>query len=151
MQFWFLRPIKSKCMKDVNCFGIIPLKMTDGHWQVLLIKHIRGNYWAFPKGHGEPGEDSHQSASRELEEETGLSIKKYLSDEAILEHYNFVSRGVQIHKTVTYFIAEVEGELSLQKEEIMDAKWTLLSQVEAEITFPEGKKLCRRVLQLICE
>lgn len=136
-------------MKDVSCYGIIPLKRVDGEWQVLLIKHKKGNYWAFPKGHGEAGENSHQSASRELHEETGLGIVRYLSDQEVTEHYNFVVRGEQIHKTVTYYVAEVSGSLQLQKEEILDAKWVPLVAAEHEISFKEGKNLCRRALQLI--
>lgn len=135
-------------MKDVNCYGIIPLKFEDGQWQVLLIKHIKGNYWAFPKGHGEPGETPHQGAVRELFEETGLAVHRYLSEEPVLERYNFVSRGEQIHKTVTYFIAEVTGVLALQKEEILDAKWVLLTDAENHITFKEGKNICRRAVRL---
>lgn len=136
-------------MKDVQCYGIIPLKVADGRWHVLLIKHNKGSYWAFPKGHGEAGEDAHQAAARELREETGLSIERYLSEEPVLERYNFVARGEQIHKTVTYFLAEVTGPLVLQKEEIMDAKWVDLSLAEGEITFKEGKNICRRTIELL--
>ena len=136
-------------MKDVSCYGIIPLKRLDGQWQVLLIKHKRGSYWSFPKGHGEFGEDAYQAATRELREETGLQIKKYLSEESIIERYNFVAKGESIHKTVTYFLAEVEGEVILQKNEVMDAKWVPIVQAEGEMTFKEGKKICRRILHLL--
>lgn len=136
-------------MKDVNCYGIIPLKNVHGEWHVLLIKHKRGNYWAFPKGHSEAGETPYQSASRELLEETGLSVCQYLADDSVVEHYNFVSRGEQIHKTVTYFLAEVEGQLVLQKEELIDAKWIPLAAAESEISFSESKKICRKVIQLL--
>lgn len=136
-------------MKDVNCYGIIPLKWVDEEWHVLLIKHVKGNYWAFPKGHGEGKEEPLESATRELLEETGLNIVKLLSSESLCEHYNFVARGEQIHKSVTYFIAEVEGVLSLQKDEIIDAKWVPLVAAESEMTFKEGKNICRRTIQLV--
>jgi 8-oxo-dGTP pyrophosphatase MutT (NUDIX family) len=136
-------------MKDVHCYGVIPLRQQNGQWEVLLIKHNRGSYWSFPKGHGEAGETSYQSASRELREETGLSVVRYLSDESVVEHYNFIAKGEQVHKTVTYYLAEVEGELVLQKEEIMDARWEPFSLAETFITFKEGKSLCRRAVALL--
>lgn len=138
-------------MKDVSCYGIIPLKLVEGDWQVLLIKHKRGDYWAFPKGHGEFGESPHQSASRELMEETGQSIVRYLSEKSIQEHYHFILHGEPIHKTVTYFLAEVMGELRLQEKEISDAKWIALALAEAEMSFKEGKNLCRRSTQLLAD
>lgn len=133
-------------MKDVQCYGIIPLKIFQGQWQVLMIRHKKGNYWAFPKGHGELNEGAHEAAYRELKEETGLEVIRLLSTTPLQEHYNFVMKREQIHKTVTYFLAEVSGMLVLQKEEILDAKWVPLSQAEEEITFKESKKICRLVV-----
>lgn len=136
-------------MKDVKCYGAIPLKQVNDEWHVLLIKHIRGNYWAFPKGHGEGRELPIESATRELFEETGLSIVRLLTEETLVEHYHFLAKGEQIHKTVTYFIAEVEGEVILQKNEITDSKWVPLTSAESEMSFKEGKALCSRVLKLM--
>lgn len=62
--------------KEESC-GIIPLQKISGTWMVFIVQHKSG-YWGFPKGHIEPGETQQQTASRELFEETGLHIEKYL-------------------------------------------------------------------------
>lgn len=40
----------------------------------LLIKNRRSAHWGFPKGHVEQGENDHQTAYREVLEETGIRI-----------------------------------------------------------------------------
>ena len=45
-------------------YGIIPLRKHKGHWQVLLVLHIKGNYWGFPKGHHDPGETPKETADQ---------------------------------------------------------------------------------------
>jgi bis(5'-nucleosidyl)-tetraphosphatase len=127
-------------------YGIIPLRNLKGKWQVLLICHKKGNYWAFPKGHGNPGETPQETASRELTEETGLSIKRILSPHTLNESYEFYRESQHIHKTVAYFLAEVEGTLTLQTIEITNAQWLLLEEAEAHITFVESRKVIRQAL-----
>jgi bis(5'-nucleosidyl)-tetraphosphatase len=130
-------------------FGIIPLKRCDGEWQVLIINHRRGSHWGFPKGHSEPGEKPMETASRELIEETGLSVIRFISETPFVEHYVFFARGHCVQKSVTYFVAEVAGELQLQAEEIEMAKWVPLNEVEKHLTFKEAQSLCKRTRALV--
>ena len=59
-------------MKTEKSCGAVVLRKNQGRLQVLLIKHINGGHWAFPKGHVERGETEEQTALREIKEETGL-------------------------------------------------------------------------------
>lgn len=130
-------------------YGIIPLKcLKSGGWQVLLIQHHAG-HWAFPKGHPDGAETPQEAALRELQEETGLTVKRYLSDASFEEHYVFTFKGQKISKTVQYFIAEVEGIVKIQEEEIKDSLWVSLKDVADYITFPEGKRMCLQVQQFL--
>ncbi len=128
-------------------YGIIPLIKKDGQWQVLLIQHDAADHWAFPKGHAEANEEPRQTAARELFEETGLKVSNYLSTLPFIEKYQFFSRGQKIEKTVTYFVAEVTGELNLQAEEIRDSKWVPLATAADYVTFPAAKTICNQVIK----
>ncbi|MFN0065205.1 MAG: NUDIX domain-containing protein, partial [Chlamydiales bacterium] len=100
--------------KRVHAFGIIPIKKR----RVLLVHHQKG-HWSFPKGHAEENEDPKMTAARELKEETGLDVIRFLEIPPIEEEYAFDL----IRKKVTYFFAEVEGKLQLQTAEIQEARW----------------------------
>ena len=50
--------------------GIVPVRIIDGEPHLLILRCF--NYWDFPKGEVEPGEDPRATAQREFGEETGL-------------------------------------------------------------------------------
>ncbi|RMD69747.1 MAG: NUDIX domain-containing protein [Gammaproteobacteria bacterium] len=50
--------------------GVIVVRRENGEWRYLLLRAY--NYWDFPKGIVEPGEDPLQAAIREVKEETGI-------------------------------------------------------------------------------
>lgn len=130
---------------DDFSFGVIPLRQRRKTWEVLLIQHQAG-HWSFPKGHADPGESPQTAAERELEEETGLKVVRYLSERVLKETYFFTDKKKKIHKTVSYYIALVEGDVTIQEAEIKDCRWVPLKAAEAMITFPEGKRICREVI-----
>ena len=49
---------------------------------------------------------------------------------SVHEEYDFFRKGMPIHKKVTYFIAEIKGEVSLQQAEIQSSQWVDLAQAE---------------------
>jgi bis(5'-nucleosidyl)-tetraphosphatase len=128
--------------------GIMPFKKRSGHWEVFLVQLYAG-HWGFPKGHIEKNENLKQTASRELYEETGLIVKKYLSDTPLEEKYLFKWENKLIKKTVTYFLAEVEGNENIQKEEIAASQWIPFDEVVVYLTFPELKALWIKAQELL--
>ena len=55
---------------------VVVFRQADSGWEVLLIRRKNGPHrglWAFPGGFVEPDETLEDAASRELQEETGLS------------------------------------------------------------------------------
>jgi len=135
-------------MKKDNSYGIIPLRFHQNDWQVLLIQHHAG-HWAFPKGHADPGESPKQTAERELNEETGLTIERYLSPDPLTENYFFRWNEELISKTVQYFLALVQGKVVIQELEIKNSQWMSLSSAGDCITFKEGKRICLEVMEFL--
>ena len=72
-----------------------------GRMYILMIRHKHGGHRSFPKGHVEAGETEHQTAIREVEEETAVKIR-ITSDFCEKVHYSPMP-GVQ--KEVVYFMA----------------------------------------------
>ncbi len=129
-----------------HSYGIIPLRRRDRFWETLLVKHRKG-HWAFPKGHSDPDETPQETASRELYEETGLRVMRLFALEPLREFYIYKLEGSLIEKSVTYFLAEVEGEVRLQAEEIEAFSWVSLQEAARLATFPEAKKLARQLMR----
>jgi bis(5'-nucleosidyl)-tetraphosphatase len=137
-----------KLVEDAS-FGIIPLKQVEGRWEVLLILHRGGHHWAFPKGHGNPGESPLESAKRELKEETGLDIEQVIQETPLMEKYQFHRHQEIVVKTVSYFPATVKGLLKLQREEIRDAKWVPLKGAQEHLTYREARSMCQELLKIL--
>ena len=124
-------------------FGIIPLRHSGKEWSVFVILHKHGNHWGFPKGKPEHDQEHpRESAARELKEETGLDVEKFLQEEPISEAYTFFRPGEKVEKKVHYFPAIVSGALLLQPEEIRDGKWMSFEEAIQQLTFDEAKRIC---------
>jgi len=136
-------------MKREHSCGVVPLKKEGPDIYVLLIVHKGGKHWGFPKGHKDPGETDMQTAERELREETGLSVTKWLSNRPYVETYTFYKFHEKIQKKVSYFPAFVEGELSLQLDEIVDSRWVPIGNAKEHLTFKEAKEICLKVETLL--
>lgn len=130
-------------------FGIVPLLEKEGEFYLFLVRHKKSNFWGFPKGHKEQGEDDFSTAERELLEETGLKVLSYLHKEPFLEKYRFSHQGTIIHKQVSYFLAFTTEKFSLDNREIIEGRWVLLSEAESLATYQEGKSLCLAVASFL--
>lgn len=135
-------------MRKEHSYGIIPLRLHEKKWQVLLVHH-RAGHWAFPKGHPERDESPRQAAERELREETGLIVHRYLLSEPLTENYIFTLHGEQVFKTVQYFLALVKGQEVIQESEIQAIQWLSLPKAYDRITFQEGKNVCLQVSEFL--
>lgn len=135
-------------MRDDISYGFIALIKKSNDWHVLLVKHST-DYWGFVKGHAEAGESPLETAHRELFEETGLKVSRLLYEGTLTDNYQFSWQGEAINKTVVYYLAEVHGELNLQANEIVDAKWVPLSIAAEQVTFPQSQVLCQQAQVLL--
>jgi 8-oxo-dGTP pyrophosphatase MutT (NUDIX family) len=133
----------------IESFGVIPLMQQEGEWKVLLILHKEGNHWSFPKGRANPGESALETATRELKEETGLTVEKVLLAEPFSERYQFRRRGAPVLKTVHYFPALVSGVLQLQEEEIRDAKWINIREALPLLSFKEARHILEELIKFL--
>ena len=56
-----------------SCGAVLFREAAEGP-AFLLICHVDGGHWAFPKGHMEPGETEEATAKRAIGEDPGLLV-----------------------------------------------------------------------------
>jgi 8-oxo-dGTP pyrophosphatase MutT (NUDIX family) len=123
--------------QEKSCGAVVFFK-EDGTLRFLLIRHVNGGHWSFPKGHVEAGENESQTALREIREETGLAVSLDTGFRRITSY----SPAEGIWKNVIYFIAEAKDpQLKTQKEEILDAGWYPYGEAKKKITYPNDAAL----------
>ena len=108
-------------------YAVIAARM-DGKW--LLCRHKERRSWEFPGGHREAGENIHQTARRELWEETGAvdfqlePVSAYAVDRDGETSYG------------GFFFAEIR-ELGQRPAEFEIGENELFDALPAELTYPE--------------
>lgn len=121
---------KLTCLYEKSCGAIVFHRFSDGI-KVLLVKNHNGRYWSFPKGHMEKNENEHQTAAREIKEETGLTVRFYDNYRQISDYVPFG----RIKKRVVFFLAEARtADVKIQKSEIDLYIW---------VTFEESQRMCK--------
>jgi len=114
------RPAISSVVREPTAGGIVFRRTKDGKdIQFLLIQDAK-NRWTIPKGHIEEGEESRQTAEREIREETGLQEMNVMQ---LLGKINFRYRRQDslVLMTTEIFLVQAKGDSNkLQGEEWMN-------------------------------
>lgn len=135
-------------MANILSCGVVLARETDAGVRTLMLRAYQ--YWDFPKGMMEPGEDPLDTAVRELEEETGIAEAAFDWGDRYFETGPY-SRG----KTARYYLARTNTELVVigpnpetGKPEHNEYRW--LSFDEAfDLSVPRVREVVRWARQII--
>jgi 8-oxo-dGTP pyrophosphatase MutT (NUDIX family) len=108
---------------------------------LLLHYHFKTDYWDFPKGNIEKGEDEEETARREVKEETGISDLKLASGFKGEINYFYRKGGETISKEVVFFLAETK-----EKDVKISFEHTGYEWVDYEAAVKRLKENSRKVL-----
>lgn len=125
--------------KEKSC-GCIIIKDN----KVLLVYEKRRNFWGFPKGHVEEGENELETAAREVKEEVGLDVEIDDKKRYVL---NYIIRD-EIDKTTVLYLAKPKSEqIVMQESEIENVKWCEFEEALEMLTFDNWKSLWKDVVK----
>ena len=136
------RPAINEVVREPTAGGIVFRHNKDtGAIEFLLIQDAK-NRWTIPKGHIEEGEQSKETAAREIGEETGLQEMEVLS---WLGKINFRYRRVSslVLMTTEIFLVRALGDSDkLTPEDWMnDVKWLNSKDALDKIEYEDIGKL----------
>ena len=127
-------------MKYEKSCGALIYKVENDVYYLLMVKHINGEHWAFPKGHVEKGETEIETALREIKEETHLDVKI----DSTFRHVVNYSPKIGVSKDVVYFCATpITEDVVAQEEEISKIEWISIDKAYEVVTFDNDKNLIR--------
>jgi 8-oxo-dGTP pyrophosphatase MutT (NUDIX family) len=126
--------------------GGIVIRFVAGAPQLVVGRRRRerdGMTWTLPKGTPNPGETTEETALREVNEETGLTVEIVAPLDSI--NYTFVQGRTRIHKTVHYFLmAPTGGELARHDHEFDEVRWIGFDDAASLLTFETERALVAR-------
>ena len=116
--------------------GGVVYRLANGKVEYLLVRPKRGqNEWVLPKGHIEPGEESEQTAIREVQEETGVVARVI----APLQVTEFEINGHLVR--VKFFLMQFVAQRA--SSERRATKWAATRTALAFLTHEQNRELLR--------
>jgi 8-oxo-dGTP pyrophosphatase MutT (NUDIX family) len=107
------------------------------------------DYWDFPKGHIERGEEIEETVKREIFEETGLKDIKILPGFKETIKYFFKFQGKNILKFVTFFLAETKEKNVQISFEHIGYEWLPFEEAMERLTFQNAKEILKKANSFI--
>lgn len=118
--------------------GAVMFTKKDAKRKYLLITNNSGHI-GFPKGHVEFGESEHETAIREVMEETGLKAELITG---FRMEYSYINSAGH-HKNPVYFLSEFDKAFTLQESEISEAYLLPYEQALQKLNYPQDKPILK--------
>jgi 8-oxo-dGTP pyrophosphatase MutT (NUDIX family) len=132
-----------RAVQEVSFGGVVVRGERD-----LLVITPRGksrDVLALPKGGANPGETPHQTAAREVLEETGVTVE--ILDALGKVEYWYRRGGRRVFKTVHFHLGRhLAGEPTADGVEVSQAKWIPLADAPRALAYEGERDMAERAL-----
>ena len=120
--------------------GAVIYTIVDGK-RLYLIEVMQKGHTSFCKGHVEENESEHQTAAREIREETGLEVKFVEGFRQTVEY----SPDTDCLKTVVFFLADADStNVTIQEEEVREIERLPYEEALTKLTFDSDRDILRQ-------
>ena len=127
-------------MREQKSAGIVLFRNDSDKNEFLLLNYPQG-HWDFIKGKVEEGETSHETASRETKEETGITNIEFVDGFEESVEYDFRFKKEDIHKKVIFFLAKTNEKNIKLSHEHNDYLWLEYNDALKKTTFENAKNV----------
>lgn len=143
---------KLKFKREFSSGAVIFYRDENGERLYLLLHyHLKSDYWDFPRGNLEQGENSIEAAKREIREETGLAEKDIglMSDFREEVQWFYIFQTIRRLKHVTYFLAEAKKREIKLSEEHIEYKWLSFEKAYEQLTYDNAKQVLKKAEEFL--
>lgn len=139
------RPDPNRPTQPVTSAGGVIL---DAQKRVLVLRRRQEGTWVLPKGRMEKGESLWQTATREVEEETGLKGLRVVRELGLVRYvFYWKPDNVNYRKTVHYFLMKLDSGIPALKleEDFSDHAWLAPEEAARTLTFENDRRIVRSI------
>ncbi len=120
---------------------------------LVLVVNQNNNSWSLPKGHLDSGEDALTAARREIYEESGISVLKFVKALGVYERYRIGRDGgddCSELKTIEMFLFETNEEtLKPIDPDNPEARWVSPREVAGILTHAKDKDFFLKIFKIV--
>ncbi len=128
-----------------KCCGAVLYTEMNGQ-RLYLVEQMQKGHCSHCKGHVEKNESEYQTASREILEETGLSVKFV---DGFRESIAY-SPYEDCMKTVVFFLARADStDVTAQEEEVREISWLPFENAMAALTFDSDRETLQKAEEFL--
>ena len=129
---------------EKSCGAVIYTELNG--MRLYLIEQMQKGHRSICKGHMEKDESEHQTAAREILEETGLTVKFVEGFREIIEYSPYEN----CLKTVVFFLAYTDSmNVVSQEEEIKEIYWLSFDEAMTALTFDFDRATLQKAEQFL--
>ncbi len=126
-------------IKEKSCGAVVFIKFNNEI--KYLVEEMLAGHFALTKGHVEGEESEHETALREIKEETNLDVTFLTSFREVI-NYN---SSVNVNKDVVYFLAEAKciSDMKPQENEVKELYWLNYEEAHSLLTYDSDKNVLK--------
>lgn len=129
---------------EKSCGAIIYVNQDDE--LLFLVERMKRGHFSNCKGHVEGGENEHETARREIMEETGLEVDFVPGFRESISY----SPYPDCEKEVVFFLAQAGGrETRAQESEVSEIYWLPFERAIEALSFDSDRKVLEKAFQFI--
>ena len=126
-------------IQEKSCGAVIYTESSGR--RLYLIELMQKGHCSICKGHMEEDESEHQTAEREIFEETGLSVEFVNGFREIIEYSPY--EGCM--KTVVFFLAHTDSmDVTVQEEEVREIRWLSIEDAVETLSFESDREVLKK-------
>lgn len=127
-------------MKYEKSCGAVIYTVQNGT-RFYLVEQMQKGHVSLCKGHVEQDESEHETAIREIREETGLEVEFVEGFRKTITY----SPSMDCMKTVVFFLAHAEHtSVRVQEKEVREIKWLPFENAVEALTFDSTREILRQ-------